>query len=60
MPRGLRWVDGHPRNALRVPFLAGVAPDAQFVYIHREPAETVPAMLRAWESRQPRELPAAS
>jgi hypothetical protein len=25
----LRWVDGHPRNALRVPFLAVVAPEAQ-------------------------------
>jgi uncharacterized protein (TIGR03032 family) len=47
---GLRWVDGQPRNALRVPFLAGVAPDAQFVYIHRDPAETIPAMLRAWQS----------
>jgi uncharacterized protein (TIGR03032 family) len=47
---GLRWVDGHPRNALRVPFLAAVAPDSQFVYIHREPAETVPAMLTVWQS----------
>jgi uncharacterized protein (TIGR03032 family) len=47
---GLRWVDGQPRNALRVPFLAAVAPDSRFVYIHREPSETVPAMLRAWEA----------
>jgi uncharacterized protein (TIGR03032 family) len=47
---GLRWVDGQPRNALRVPFLAAVAPDAQFVYIHREPSETVLAMLRVWEA----------
>jgi uncharacterized protein (TIGR03032 family) len=47
---GLRWVDGQPRNALRVPFLAGVAPDSQFVYIHRDPAETIPAMLRVWRS----------
>ncbi len=46
---GLRWVDGQPRNALRVPFLAGISPDAQFVYIHRDPAETIPAMLRVWE-----------
>lgn len=46
---GLRWVDGQPRNALRVPFLAGVAPDSQFIYIHRDPAETIPAMLRIWE-----------
>ena len=27
----------------------GVAPDAQFVYIHRDPSETIPAMLRVWE-----------
>jgi uncharacterized protein (TIGR03032 family) len=47
---GLRWVDGQPRNALRVPFLAAVTPDSQFVYIHREPSETVPAMLRVWEA----------
>ena len=47
---GLRWVDGQPRNALRVPFLAPVAPDSQFVYIHREPAEAIPAMLRVWQS----------
>ena len=47
---GLRWVDGQPRNALRVPFLAGIAPDCQFVYIHRDPAETIPAMLRVWEN----------
>jgi uncharacterized protein (TIGR03032 family) len=47
---GLRWVDGQPRNALRVPFLAAVAPDSQFVYIHREPSETVPAMLQVWET----------
>ena len=46
---GLRWVDGQPRNGLRVPFLAAVAPDSQFVYIHREPAETVPAMLKVWK-----------
>ena len=47
---GLRWVDGQLRNALRVPFLAAVTPDSQFVYIHREPSETVPAMLRVWEA----------
>jgi uncharacterized protein (TIGR03032 family) len=47
---GLRWVDATPRNALRVPFLARIAPDATFVYIYRDPAETLPSMLEAWES----------
>jgi uncharacterized protein (TIGR03032 family) len=49
-PSGIRWVDAAPRNALRVPFLRAIAPDAQFVFIHREPSETLPSMLRAWRS----------
>ena len=47
---GLRWVDATPRNALRVPFLAAIAPDARFVYVYRDPAETLPGMRQAWES----------
>jgi uncharacterized protein (TIGR03032 family) len=47
---GVRWVDGQPRNALRVPFLAAIAPDAQFVYVNRDPSETVPAMLNVWRT----------
>jgi uncharacterized protein (TIGR03032 family) len=47
---GVRWADGQPRNALRVPFLAAIAPDAQFVYVHRDPSETVPAMLNVWRT----------
>ena len=47
---GLRWVDGTPRSALRVPFLDAICPDAYFVYVHREPRETVPSMLEAWGS----------
>jgi uncharacterized protein (TIGR03032 family) len=46
---GLRWLDGTPRNCLRIPFLAAVAPDAFFVYIHREPELSIPSMLEAWE-----------
>src|SRR2546423_14933187 len=30
---GLRWVDGQPRNALRVPFLAAGGPGAPVGYI---------------------------
>jgi uncharacterized protein (TIGR03032 family) len=47
---GLRWVDGALRNALRVPFLNAICPDAYFVYVHREPREAVPNMVQAWRS----------
>ena len=49
---GIRWVDGAPRNALRVPFLNAIAPDAFFVYLHRDPAQAVVEMFQGWESGQ--------
>ena len=47
---GLRWVDGTPRTALSVPFLNAICPDAYFVYVHREPGDTVASMAEAWRS----------
>jgi uncharacterized protein (TIGR03032 family) len=47
---GLRWLDATPRNALRVPFLDAVCPDALFVYVHRAPRESLREMVRAWRS----------
>jgi uncharacterized protein (TIGR03032 family) len=47
---GLRWLDATPRNALRVPFLNRVCPDALFVYVHREPRLSLREMVRAWRS----------
>ena len=37
-------------NALRIPFLAATFPQSIFVSVHREPGESLPAMLAAWES----------
>jgi hypothetical protein len=45
-----RFVDGAPRNALRVGFLDAVFPDAAFVYVYREPRATIDAMVAAWRS----------
>ena len=45
-----RMLDASPRNALRVPFLDAVFPDASFVYVYREPRLTLPNMAEAWHS----------
>jgi hypothetical protein len=39
-----------PKNALRVPFLAEVFGNASFVYLYRDPRETLSSMLDAWRS----------
>jgi uncharacterized protein (TIGR03032 family) len=45
-----RLLEKTPKNALRVPFLAAAFPDARFVYLYRDPRETVSSMLDAWRS----------
>jgi len=46
----LRLLEKTPKNALRVPFLAAAFPDAYFVYLYRDPHETLSSMLDAWRS----------
>ena len=46
----VRLVEKTPKNALRVPFLAKAYPDARFVYLYRDPRETISSMLDAWRS----------
>ncbi|MFM8862267.1 MAG: TIGR03032 family protein [Acidimicrobiia bacterium] len=47
-----RMLEKTPKNALRVPFLAAACPDASFVYLYRDPRETISSMLDAWRSGQ--------
>ncbi len=49
---GVRWVDGLPRNALRIPFLNAIAPDCVFVFIQREPVDALASMLEGWKSER--------
>jgi len=46
----IRLLEKTPKNALRIPFLAEVFPDARFVYLHREPRQVLSSMIEAWMS----------
>ncbi|OOG51322.1 sulfotransferase [Rhodanobacter sp. C01] len=48
--RPLRMLEKTPKNALRIPFLAKVFPEARFIYLHRDPRETLSSMIEAWQS----------
>lgn len=39
-----------PKNSLRIPFLAKVFPDARFLYLYRDPRETLSSMIEAWRT----------
>ena len=46
----LRLLEKTPKNALRVPFLRAVFPDARFLYLWREPQESLASMIEGWQS----------
>ncbi|HMM56132.1 MAG TPA: sulfotransferase [Rudaea sp.] len=48
--RPLRFLEKTPKNSLRVPFLAEAFGNSTFVYLYRDPRETLSSMLDAWRS----------
>jgi uncharacterized protein (TIGR03032 family) len=46
----LRLLEKTPKNALRVPFLAAAFPDALFIYLYRNPRESINSIHEAWRS----------
>ncbi|UVO52270.1 sulfotransferase [Sphingomonas sp. SUN019] len=53
----VRLIEKTPKNSLRVPFLDRIFPDAQFVYLYRDPRETLASMIEAWTSGRFRTYP---
>jgi LPS sulfotransferase NodH len=46
-----RLLEKTPKNALRVPFLLEVFPDAQFIFLQREPRANLSSMMEAWRAK---------
>jgi hypothetical protein len=46
----VRFLEKTPKNALRIPFLAAVFPDACFIFLHRNPRDNVSSLLDSWRS----------
>lgn len=53
----IRLLEKTPKNALRIPFLRAVFPEARFLYLHRDPREVMASMMEAWESGRFRTYP---
>src|SRR3546814_20651431 len=46
----VRMLEKTPKNALRIPLLHTVFPDARFIYLHRDPRQVLGSMLDRWQS----------
>lgn len=53
----VRMLEKTPKNALRIPFLHKVFPEARFVYLHREPRQVLASMIEGWHSGRFRTYP---
>lgn len=50
LEKGLRLLEKTPKNALRIPFLNRVFPDARFIFLWRDPRENISSIMDAWRS----------
>jgi hypothetical protein len=49
-PADLRFLEKTPKNALRIPFLDAAFPDAQFIFLWREPRPNLASIIEAWKA----------
>lgn len=43
------FLEKTPRNALNIPFLLELFPDAKFIYLYRDPRENIASIIEAWK-----------
>ena len=48
--QSIRLLEKTPKNALRIPFIRKIFPDAKFIFLHREPYANVASIIEAWLS----------
>ena len=46
----VRLLEKTPKNALRIPFFDAVFPDARFIFLWRDPRESLASIIEAWQS----------
>lgn len=51
-PTAVRLLEKTPKNALRIPFLRALFPDARFLFLYRDPAENISSILEGWQSQR--------
>jgi hypothetical protein len=51
-PQSVRFLEKTPKNALRIPFLKALFPDARFIFLYREPRQNISSLLEGWRSRR--------
>lgn len=51
-PTEVRFLEKTPKNALRIPFIVEVFPDARFIFLFRDARQNISSLLDSWRSRR--------
>ena len=51
-PADVRFLEKTPKNALRIPFILEVFPDARFIFLFRDAKQNISSLLDSWRSRR--------
>ncbi len=51
-PTDIRFLEKTPKNALRIPFLKALFPDALFLYLYRDAPDNINSLMEGWRSHR--------
>ena len=51
-PTEVRFLEKTPKNALRIPFILEVFPDARFIFLFRDAKQNISSLLDSWRSKR--------
>ncbi len=51
-PDNVRFLEKTPKNALRIPFINALFPDALFIHLHRDSRSNVSSLIDGWRSQR--------
>jgi hypothetical protein len=48
----IRLLEKTPKNCLRIPFIDSIYPDARFIYLYRDPKDSISSIMEGWRHQR--------
>jgi len=51
-PGAIRVLEKTPKNCLRIPFIDAIYPDARYIYLYRDPKDSISSIIEGWRHQR--------
>jgi hypothetical protein len=51
-PSAIRLLEKTPKNCLRIPFIDTIYPDARYIYLYRDPKDSISSIIEGWRHQR--------